>query len=246
MVEKHHDFDELFDLYDRNLDRFSSMLNTIFVVGGVFIAVIVFILNPPSVIVDKIIEPNFILCFLFLLLSLLIVIGNMVNEGRHSRINKLIKSDNSVKYRDEAELKEIYFNLYSVIRKQHKYYNIVVISTLCSFYSFYNHFKGVNISLRYAILIIGFVGVLSIIILPCRKKTSVLLESGKKLGILDYQLKLFSKIKSTDCILISMLSFAVVYIICFLLPEIEIPLILVLSVFFILFFVYSFYLIWEV
>ena len=76
----------LFDVYDRNIDRFSSLLNTIFVVAGAFLVVVVFILTPHGtidygkIIAENATEPNFILCFLFLILVFLIAIGNLAYE----------------------------------------------------------------------------------------------------------------------------------------------------------------------
>ena len=147
MVEKQHEFDELFDVYDRNIDRFSSLLNTIFVVAGAFLVVVVFILTPHGtidcgkIIAENATEPNFILCFLFLILVFLIAIGNLAYEKEHNRLTKFTKPDDLVKYRDEAELEKLYGSLYSVIRKQDKYHEILTLSILCSFYSFYSHFK---------------------------------------------------------------------------------------------------------
>lgn len=248
MINMEHEFDELFDQYDRNVDRFSSMLNTIFVIGGVFVAVVIFLLTPKNNIdinyndttTKFFTETNMELCFCFLFLAFIITMLNIVEGGEYNRLNKLKISNDIVEYRDADELNEIHLNLISIIKKQQRLYDILILSIFLSFFSFFSHFFTIFITYGIVLQIIGII-IIFHFMRRSFKKIKYFKRAWKKYGLHDDFIESYFNIKIRNNILIACLCILSLSIFCYFFLSIEISITSVLLVVFLVLLVLVFY-----
>ena len=125
---------ELFEKYDKNIDRFFSLTKVIFIVFGFYLSIINYIYGKldRSIFQNKsdplIAYSSFILLIICIILTYLILIKQLLRQKcKFKRIDGLIQ------LREGEELKTNNTNLFSAIKEQNFYHSYVVILNLFSF-----------------------------------------------------------------------------------------------------------------
>lgn len=128
---------DIFDEYNRVLEKFHSLISLIFASAGFSFTLIIFYCGKSATLREELGNYHISLCFLFLFLALLISIINVLAISHYQR---LVKKVGSIGYRDGDELVNHNVKLHSTITKQKDFYLIAISLITFAFVSLFNSF----------------------------------------------------------------------------------------------------------
>jgi hypothetical protein len=146
---------ELLEIYNKNLDRFFSLIKFIFLVFGVYTLTLSNVYGKFGV---DTFDNTRIISFYSLLASLLFISIALIvpfSQLLIPRERRFKQTENSIQFRDEEEAKIYNKKLYLVVRQQENYYITSFLLVLLSFIFFCGHFLSFAICISIPVLVIS-------------------------------------------------------------------------------------------
>jgi hypothetical protein len=146
---------ELLKMYDKNLDRFFSLIKFIFIIFGIYTLIL-------SIIYGKLDTQAFdneetisiyslLACLLFISIALIFPFSQLLLPKEQ----KFKRMEDSIQFREESEVKIYNKKLYLAVRQQENYYITSFLLILLSFIFFCSHFVPFVICISIPVLIIS-------------------------------------------------------------------------------------------
>lgn len=146
---------ELFEIYNKNLDRFFSLIKFIFVIFGLYTLTLSSIYGKLNVhIFDNaqiVSIYSLLACLLFISIALIVPFSQLVLPKER----KFKQVGSSVQFREDNELKMHNKKLYVVVRQQENYYISSFLLVLLSLIFFCGHFVPFAICVAIPVFIIS-------------------------------------------------------------------------------------------
>ncbi|WP_440946263.1 hypothetical protein ACSAZL_19685 [Methanosarcina sp. T3] len=146
---------ELFETYNKNLDRFFSLIKFIFVIFGLYTLTLSNVYGKLNIgILDNaqiVSIYSLLACLLFISIALIIPFSQLVLPKER----KFKQMGSSVKFREENELKIHNKKLFVVVRQQENYYMSSFLLVLLSLIFFCGHFVPFAICIAIPVFIIS-------------------------------------------------------------------------------------------
>jgi hypothetical protein len=152
---------DLFDEYNKIVEKFYSLLSLIFATAGFTFTVINLTLGKQVTIQEAVSNHHISLCFCFILLAFLI---SVINVLAISHYKKIVLKDNSIGYREGDELLTNNIKIHYDIIKRKDYYTIAISSIGFSLISLYSYFAKYRFT-----TIIMVVGIFLMLVISIRK-----------------------------------------------------------------------------
>lgn len=156
MSDQHKEIEcELLEIYNKNLDRFFSLIKFIFLIFGVYILTLSSIYGKFDI---HAFENAETISFYSLLASLLFVSIALIvpfSQLLIPRERRFKQTENAIQFRNEEEAKIYNKKLYMIVRQQENYYVTSFLLVLLSFIFFCGHFVSFAICISIPVLIIS-------------------------------------------------------------------------------------------